>query len=119
MTLRLRKFTKQWLVYWQRTNPGGSGAPSYKQPVEIKCRWEERQEEVLMADGRRVISNAHVMLSEEITVGSILMEGRLADWRALSTYPRVPTKSQGGYEVFKSGHTPDIKGRELLYEGWM
>jgi hypothetical protein len=43
----------------------------------------------------------------------------MADWRALPTYPRIPTANQGGREVFRSSGTPDFKGRDYLFECWL
>lgn len=119
MSLKIRKYLKQTAVLWAKTGTGGSGQATYAQPVEVACRWDDVQEEVQMIDGRKVISNAQLMLASPVTLGSLLMLGTLATWQAMPTYPRVPTKAQGAFEVFKASGTPDIKGRPLLYQAYL
>ena len=116
----VRKICRQNLVYWEASIPGGFGTTTYKKPVEIKCRWEDVQEELVGADGRTRVSNAHViLLGVQPVLASILFQGTLADWKKLPTYPKIPTSTQGGFEVIKSGHTPDKKGRDLLFEAYL
>lgn len=119
MAINVKKYLKQKLVYWQKTGTGASGQSTYGQPVEVDCRWDDLQEEVQMIDGRKIISNAHVLTQTPLALGSLVMKGTLADWKAMPTYPRIPTKNQGAFEIFKTGGTPDLKGRPLLDEAYL
>jgi hypothetical protein len=115
----IEEVTQNDLVYWERDRPDGSGGWIYKQPVELKCRWEDVQQEVIGPDGRTRISNSHLIIrGRMLKAGGIVMRGLLVDWRAMPTYPRIPTTTQGGYEVFKTSHVPDFDGSNLLYEAW-
>lgn len=116
MTLNPAKYTNQDYVYWEKSGVDGSGGPVYKQPVQLRCRWDTRIEEVQLSDGRSVISNSHLIVLQLLKVGSIVFLGTLADWRRLPSYPKVPTNAQGGYEVFLAYHTPSKRGQPLLYE---
>lgn len=119
MGIKVRKYWKQKMVYWEKTGSGNAGQSTFKSPVEVKVRWEDRQEQVILLDGRTIVSNAHIMCSQKIVHGSVVMKGTLADWKKMPTYPKVPTTQQGGKEVFKTGETPDKKGRDLLFEAWL
>jgi hypothetical protein len=123
MTLNPAKYTNQLLVYWEKSGVDGSGGSTYKPPVELKCRWDTRIEQVQLADGRTVISNSRLIVLQLLKVGSIvwlaptLVVGQaLAAWRSQSYYPRIPNNSQGGFEVFLAYHTPSRRGQPLLYE---
>lgn len=116
--MRVKKYFRQRLVRWEKSGTGGSGQTTYKAPVEVRCRWEDRSEEVQMLDGRRVISNAHIMAGSAFLAGDLVMKGTIADWKALPTYPKLPSKNQGGVEIFKAGDTPSIKGKALLFEAF-
>lgn len=116
MALNPAKFTNQLCVYWEKSGVDGSGGPVYKAPVELKCRWDTRIEQVLLSDGRTVISNSHLIVLQLLKVGSIVYLGTIASWRASPAYPRVPSNAQGGYEVFLAYHTPSKRGQPLLFE---
>lgn len=119
MAFDLDKYLNQTLVYWEKTGSDNSGRPTFKAPVQVTCRWEERQEQVNMLDGRIIQANGYIMTSSRIKNGSVVMLGTLANWKAMPTYPKIPTVSQGGFEVFKSNHTPDFDGANLLFEAWL
>jgi hypothetical protein len=115
----LEQYLNQTMVYWAKTGTDNFGKPLFAQPVEVKCRWEDLHEQVLLLDGRTVQSNAHIMCGQRILNGSVLMLTTLVKFKQMPTYPKVPTTQQGGYEVFKSGHTPDFDGSDLLFEAWL
>lgn len=107
-------------VYWQADKPGGFGDTTFKKPVELLCRWEDVAQEIVSPDGRTRLSNAHLIVQGvQLVVASVVMLGTLADWKKMPTYPKIPTNAQGGYEVIKSGHTPNFDGEDLLYEAWL
>jgi hypothetical protein len=115
----LRRITKNTLVYWEKTGSSNSGQSTFKSPVEMKCRWEDVQEEVELIDGRKVISNAHLISLSKFILGSIVWQGTMAQFKKLPTYPSRPTATQGGKEIFKVNHTPGFKGEELLWEAFL
>ena len=118
MAIRMAKFLKQTCVYWRKTGSGGSGQPIYAPPVEVACRWEDQNAQVLTPDNRIITSKAYLMTEYLLSVGSLVWLGTLAGWRASPAYPNRPTVLQGGYELYKTAHTPGIKGEPLLYEAW-
>jgi hypothetical protein len=115
----LAKFTNQNLVYWQKTGADTFGKPTYADPVEIRCRWEDRRSERLRPDGRFVATTAYILIGVPLIVGSLVFLGTLADWQALPTYPNLPTNLQGGREVMDLKTTPDIKAQGNVYEAFL
>ena len=116
MAIRLKKYLKQKLVYWAKVGSGGSGQPIFAAAKEMDCRWDDVTQEVMTMDRRIIVSNAQIMAASPFKAGGIIFQGTLNDWKSLSTYPAVPTKNQGGYEIFVTKGIPDLKGRPLLFE---
>lgn len=109
--------TVQPLLWWGKRGNTAGGKPQYEtNPHVVTCRWDAKQVEIIVGDGRTVTSNAMIMSPFEIPVGSWVFQGTLQEWQALTgTYPNVPTPLQGGYEIVRAGHTPGFRGEELLY----
>lgn len=116
--MRIEKYLHQTLVYWRRTG-GTATSPMHAQPVEIKCRWEDANTEVIEPRGRTVISNSHIYTAVDMVEGSWVFLGTLAQWRQLPGYPKLPDFNQGGRELTRSMRTPDIKARHILYEWYL
>ena len=77
--------------------------------VEIDCRWEFVQREILISPGVRSRVDAQVAVDQEIALGSILWRGSLDD---------LPTTPTDLYEVVGRKEAKDMRGvetrRELL-----
>ncbi len=69
--MNIRKYLKHTMTRWEKKGSGSSGQSTFKEPVEMACRWEEGMEEVQMMDGRRLISSAYVMLAEPVNTWDI------------------------------------------------
>lgn len=104
----LSRFTKDAIVYWKKTGDDAFSKPIYAIPVQVMVRWEDKQVEIVTADGRKIMSKSYMLLSSEITLGSWVWLGRLTDWQASSFYPSIPTNLQGGREVIKVQRSPGI-----------
>ena len=115
----VRKFAKQTLVYWAKAGSDGFGKPAYADPVEIKCRWDDIQREMITAEGRSIITKAQLLLVSPVAPGGLVFLGLLTDWQALATYPKIPTVNQGGLEVMIAKNTPDLKARSFVYEAYL
>ena len=117
MAVKLRRYLRQDCVYWAKTGEDSSGRPVYAtNPVQLKCRWEDGAELITGMDTRSIICNARVMFSQAVMTGGLLFLGTLADWRRLKSYPRVPTKTEGGWQIIMAQHIPDRKGRNFFYQ---
>lgn len=114
----VKRFTRQTVTYFAKIGSDPNGKPVYDVPVEIKCRLEDKVAEILMPTGRKVITKGYLLLSQPLVVGSVVYNGTLAEWKALPTYPAVPTVNQGGIEILKLNTTPDIKGIPVVYEAY-
>jgi hypothetical protein len=117
------KFTKQTLLYWQKIGSDGFGKPVFADPVEVKARWEDKLTERVMSDGRIISYNAYILTNTPLVDGSLVFLGGgktpTLDWKALPTYPRLPTVGQGAREIVRLDQTPGPPGLSgVLYECW-
>jgi hypothetical protein len=117
---------KQTMLYWEKTGSDTFGKPSYTPdnpmppgPVSLACRWEDKQQEIILPDNRKVLSKGYLLLLQDLKVGSLVFLGTLTNWQALPTYPKVPTVNQGGREVLLVRTTPDLLERCILYQAYL
>lgn len=110
------RFANQKLVYWAKAGSDEFGKPTFADPVEVACRWEDKTRMIVLPDERRVMASASILTSTELKAGGLVKKGTLADWKALPSYPKVPTERQGGHEIIHVDGTPDIKAVEYVYE---
>ena len=115
----IKRFTNQTLVYWARIGSDGFGKPTYDEPVEVACRWEDKQKQIITGDGRVVYCKGYILLAQPLTVSSLVFLGKLTDWEAMPTYPAIPTVQQGVRELLLLNTTPDIKNQGAVYEAYL
>ena len=113
----ITRMLKQTAVYWPLAgaNSGGDdfdnyGQPQVTTPVEVACRWEDKTEEFLDAQGHQQLSRAVVYVDADLDVGGILMLGDLDD----ITNPDNIKENEGAWEIRRFEKTPNFKATEFL-----
>ncbi len=63
-----------WLWNITAATPDGYGGKTWHKghPTRINCRWDDVIERITAANGEEVISNAQLLVTQEIAVGSYL-----------------------------------------------
>lgn len=88
----------------------GDGFPLLDAPVDVCCRWEEKQIEMTDDTGNRVVVDVILTVARSIPVNSIMWEGRSCD---------LPESGDPGidlYEVLARDRGKDLNGRVTRYE---
>lgn len=113
---------KQTAVYWPpgSEETGGRdfddyGKSLFSTPVEISCRWDDVNEEILLSDGERVMSRATVIVDREVKLRGVLCLGTEAEMTDLIN----PKKNEGAYEIRRVDKNPDIDGRDTLVRAFL
>lgn len=75
---------RQTAVYWGGPQDDGYGKLTFDDPVEISCRWEDKQQIIGTITGNQIIgfqnlSRAIVYVSQDVDVDGMLMLGTLDD----------------------------------------
>lgn len=81
----VKLFTKQKCIYWGNPQSDGKGGFTFDDPIEIDCRWEDKQELKIDYDGNHFSSQAQVLVNIDIDRRSYLANYTLAELQALAT----------------------------------
>lgn len=113
----IKKVQRETLTYWapDPINPTNEfGEPNWLAPREYTCRWDDKVQQIQLADRSYVLSRCELITEVQLAVGGFVMLGTLnqiTDWT-------VPKNNPGAYELIKVSRTPDIKNRRQLFEAW-
>lgn len=94
----------QTATYWGSPTSDGTGGQSYDAPVELKVRWEERQEEFLTAEGETEVSNAIVWTSQDVDILGYLFLG--------ASVAVDPTRVTGAFRILAVRSIPSLRGSQ-------
>ena len=68
----------QTAVYWGNPRNDGYNHFTFDEPVEISCRWEDKEQVLTENDGTKYLSRAIVFLTQDVDVEGRLWLGTLA-----------------------------------------
>jgi len=101
---------KQTAVWWKRLDPDEYGSPSYDEPVEIACRWEDKMVRFLDGKGEISLSRSVVYVDRVISVGDLLRLGGLE-----SGMTSDPSSLTGVVEIRRFENLPTLRATQSLY----
>ena len=113
----ITKYHKQTCVYWGSPTNDGWGGRTYGDPVELSCRWEDKQEKFVNAQGEEHISRSIVYLGQDVVVNGYLYLGTLTDLS--SAQEGDPEAVTGAYLIQAFGKIPNIKGTDYERTAWL
>lgn len=109
----LKKMLKQKAVYFAPTGTHtNQGKPKYATPIDIKCRWEDIQEQFVDIRGAISLSNSWVYVDRDLKTGGVLWLGTVATLTSQSD----PFANVGAFEIRKFMKTPTLKATKFLRE---
>lgn len=111
----ITRMRRQVAVYFAKTGDDEYGKPTWAQPVEIMCRWEDVQKEFIKPDGTRALSQSVVYPSVVPKPGDVLVLGALV---AL-TDVNDPKQNAGAGEVQQADSIPNLRATETLYIAYL
>jgi len=111
--LSITRFIKdvcvQDAVYWEYDGPDGMGGSEFKDPTEIKVRWDESTEIVSADNGQEFVSDAQVLTPNDLTEQSYIYLGALD---SLPASPEPPN-TDGAHEIKSMDRHPLFKSTTL------
>lgn len=120
----IKKMLKGKCVYWAlATNDSGGttydnyGQPRHAAPVELKCRWEDRNEEFIGPRGTRQVSRAVVYVESDVDVGGMLFNGALDDLESGEFVN--PRAVDGAWEIMRFDRVPTLKQTHFLRTAYL
>lgn len=109
---------RQTAVYWAPVRVGAEGQPSWADPVELRCRWEQGASESHTADEETVAPDSTVYVSAldggvGVDGGDVKVKGMLL-LGPLTSSMTSDARTFGGQEIVHFTKVPDFKARHYI-----
>lgn len=117
------KFCKQKAVYFAPGDKDKFSNRTFAAGVEVKCRWEEGEEEVIVSSGDageavKFVARHRVLVDRDVERGGLLWLGTLAEWEALGL-TSVKASTANHHQIATYRKTPTVRAKDFLREVWM
>lgn len=111
----IKKMRKQRATYWAKNpEPNEFGAVSWATPVEIKCRWEDKEGRILNEQDEVSESMSRVYVDRPMKIGDKLKLGTMA-----TDTPQSPAEDKQAFEIQGFEKLPNLKAKEFLYTAYL
>lgn len=115
--MNLKSKLPQTAVYWAPGGPGRSGQKTFLAPIEIDCRWEDRQEQRGMPGSVTAwASKARVMTDHEVENEGVLLRGKLT---LALTDLEDPLANAKAAEIREVESVPSLKATQILFTAFL
>jgi hypothetical protein len=120
----LKRNLVQTCVYWGAPKNDGEGGFIFDAPVEIQCRWEDKEQVVMQDNGEKILSRSTVYLLQEVDENGMLFLGTLDDigdseGDSSGVY-YDPQELEGAYLIKRFEKTPSLRSTtEFLYKAFL
>lgn len=104
----IKKIAVQTAVYWGNPVNDGFGGYTYSIIKDIQCRWDGVTEIVTNSKGKEIVSQAKLMVVEDLDKEGYLYLGSLVDFASGVDYSN-PKNIDGAYPIQKIEKVPMIK----------
>jgi hypothetical protein len=112
--MKIRKFLKQKAVYWGAPVPDGFGGHTYADPIEIPCRWTDKQELFVNYAGDQVLSKAKLMVDQDLVVKGMVALMQLVDLSST----QLPADNNA-FEIRAFQKMPDVRAKMYVRQAWL
>jgi len=104
----IKRVCVQTAVYWAPGVPDGYGGLTFSDPVEIKCRWEDKQRLFRATNGNELETKSEVLVTQDVVLQGWLFLGTLdeATVYADSDGTINPISVEGACEIVAFDKTP-------------
>lgn len=100
------------VTYWEKTGATDRyGKPILSAPVQIKCRWEDRQSQIVNKHGTEIISKSRVFAREALDIDGYVAKGVVAD--------TDPSPLDNAFEIQQVSTTPDLRSLKTLTTAYL
>ena len=112
----IERLCNDTVVYWENIGPDGYGGNEFKEPVEINCRWSDEKEFIKSGNGREIISQASLLVPQDLEEGSMVHHGILND---LDSDQQDNPKEISAYQILRFTKIPSINGRSYKRKAYL
>lgn len=101
----ITRMRRQDALYWAPAGRDRTNRIIYEDPIEIKCRWDEKQERDVDERGEEIMVRATVYVDRVVALGGVLWLGLLVD------APETPPE-HNRIKVYRE--IPNLKATEIM-----
>ena len=110
----IKKVLKMRAAYWEPEAPDDQGNRTFAEPVEIKCRWEERVQEFTGTNNEAMLSNAVVYVDRDVLLLGVLKLLEAGDTLSGLTSTTDPFANDKAWEIKRFDKLPTIKATQFV-----
>ncbi len=114
----ITRMMRQRAVYWEPTGVDRFGQPLWAAPIEISCRWVDKEIQFTFTSTAGAKTNAKSELFQSKALvyvdRDLLLHGHLMLGELNSDVTADPRENAGAWEILGWKKTPDLKAREFL-----
>lgn len=112
MTSFFQRTYKQKAVYWSTPAADGYGGFTFASPVEIDCRWEDKQIVVTNDDGKEITTSSQVFTESVVDKEGYLYLGTLDN---LTVAQKAnPKLVEGAYSIVRVTAIPKLGSNSVF-----
>jgi len=113
--MNIKRFLRQYAVYWAPLGVDDNGNQTYDDPVEIKCRWEDKQQVFTSATGQEKVSKSIVYTDVSLLPDGVLWLGTLNQLDEVYS----PFENRDASAIQAAHRIPDRKAKKFLIIGFL
>lgn len=111
----LKRTLKENAVYWAPDTKDGFGGRTYKDPVDLKVRWEQKSRVITDAEGKESVSDAEVYVLIDLEMEGKLWKGSTEDGDYSSSSEMV----EEAYEIKGFEKLPSLKSGQFIRKAYL
>lgn len=111
----LPSLLKQKAVWWKYLGTDGSGSEMYDEPVEVKCRWEDKTQVFLNTNNEEQVSKSIVFVDRQMKNKDVLWEGRIVDLDDMAN----PFNNEGAWAISRFDRIPNPRGKRFVRKAYL
>lgn len=111
----ISKVQRDTLTYWAYAGADRYGEPTYANPIQMKCRWDDCRKQVFMEDGSPVFTKIELITAKPLAVKGMVRKGKLTG----QEHQANPRTLSDTHEIIQTDITPMFTNRTIyLYEAY-
>lgn len=117
----IRKMRRRKAVYWAPAGNDRMGKATFAEPIEIKCRWEDKVSEIVNSEGRTIVTTSIVYPDQVLELtGYLWLIPKGEDMDSVEGLNLTnPKANEGAKEVKAMGQLPDLRDTDVLLTAWL
>ncbi len=106
----IRRVCVQNAIYWQPNGVDGFGKSTFFPAVDISCRWDDCTEKIVDRHGVETVSNAQLLVTQDIDVAGYLKLGKVEDLQEFEKAHPIGVKDV--FPIKKIEKTPEFRSTD-------